>query len=640
MTSKTATLAEQIAPLVGGPENVSWMGVCTTRLRFIVKDEGKVDLDALGKTPGVVQALRAGGQIQVVIGTHVENVRDQLVALNGWTGFKEASGDAAKAKGGPMDVVFDFLGGTFQPLIPPITGAAIVQVIALLIVQFGWVDAKNPTYLVLSAAGNAIFYFLPVFVGFTASRKLGANPFIGATIAAALLHPDFMAIGKTGDVVQAFGVPLFMYNYASSMFPALLMALALGGLDRLLKKGIPQALQQVFVPTFELLLLVPLTALVFGPIGAVIGAQIGAGTSWLSHAAPWAFYVIVPAVWIVLVALGIHWAVITVAIAELASGSTTILGAAFGYQYAMMGVALAVLIKALMKRDEAVRGTAAAASLAVVIGGITEPTLYGLVLRYRRVLVIEVIAAAASGAALGIFNTVMVGFSPAPILALPLMKPVLGGVIGLIVACTVAIVLVQIWGYEKKGATPATDEPAAVTPASAGGFRGAMDTTAASAVMAINAPLEGTVRPLSETGDPVFSSGLIGPGVAIAPSGRRVVAPCAATVVAAPNTGHAIGLRTDAGLELLIHVGIETVRLGGKPFTVVVEAGQHVAAGQLLLEFDPQAIEAAGCSLITPVVVTNLAAGQEVNVMAEGAVTVGQPIFVVRPKSAAAALPS
>lgn len=641
--SDVQTLASDVGSAVGGPENVSWVGSCTTRLRFIVKDDSRVDLDRLKKTPGVLKALRAGGQVQVVIGTHVEQVRDQLYGIEGWAEFRDAAGGAGSAASSSwLDAVFDFLGGTFQPLLAPITGAALVQVIALLLNQFGVLAATDPTYLILSAAGNAVFYFLPVFVGFTASRKLGANPFTGATIAAALLHPSFTAIGKTGDVAHAFGLPLFMYSYASSMFPALLMALALAGLDRLLKRGVPRSLQQIGIPTIEVLVLVPLTALVFGPVGSLLGNAIGTGTKWLSGTAPWAFYIVIPAVWIILVAMGIHWAVISIALGELAAGSSTILGAAFGYQYAMMGVALGMLIKTSRDRNKALRDTAAAASLSVVIGGITEPTLYGLVLPYRRVLVIEVISAAASGAALGLFRTVMIGFSPAPILALPLMQPVLGAVVALVVAVVVAIVLVQIWGYQAKGASslPGSASEGAVDSGVVGGFRGISDSAAAKEVVEISAPMTGVVRTLADTSDPVFAGGLIGQGVAIVPTGSRVVAPADGTIVAVPDTGHAVGLRTDSGIELLVHVGIETVRLDGKPFTPSVRQGQRVTAGQTLLDFDPEAIAAAGCSLDSPVVVTNLASSQEVDVVAGATVGEGAPLLVVRPKAVVASRPA
>ncbi|MFT4280161.1 glucose PTS transporter subunit IIA [Microbacterium sp.] len=632
-TDTDATLARTIGDLVGGAENVASVHNCTTRLRFVVRDEGKVDFDRLNDTPGVLQTVRAGGQVQVVIGTHVDQVRDRLVALPGWSRLDDTAEATGKRR--PLDVVFDFLAATFQPLIPAITGAALVQVLVLLLTQFGVLAADSPTAAVLTATGNAVFFFLPVFVGFTASRKLGANPFVGAAIAAALLHPAFTAIGEQGSVAQAFGLPLFMYSYASSMFPALLMALALAGFDRLLKRVLPRALQQVFVPTLELLILVPLTALVFGPIGVVVGQGIGEGLAWLSTNAPLVFYVVVPALWVFLVAMGIHWALISIALVELAAGSSVIIGAAFGYQYAIFGVALGMVIRAARERNGKLRDTAVAATISVGIGGITEPTLYGLVLPFRRVLIIQMISAAASGLVLGIFGVYGVGFSPAPILALPLLVPVVGAVIALVVGLVVPIVLLQVWGYQKKGTATVESADAEATPApvagSGSGFRGLVDGAARTATVAVGAPLAGTVLALAQTPDPIFSGGLIGPGVAIDPTGDRVVAPVGGTVVAVPATGHAIGIRTDEGVELLIHVGIDTVRLEGTHFTTRVVQGQRVAAGDLLMEFDAAAISAAGYSLVTPVVVTNLGGDQRVDLRADGAVAERAPLFTIHP---------
>lgn len=635
MSNEIASLARAVADLVGGPTNVIGVSSCTTRLRFVVKDDAKVDYGKLNTTPGVLQAIKGGGQTQVVIGTHVEQVRDAVYALPGWGAFAaggamSAPGDGAKRQS-PLDVVFGFLSGTFQPLIAPITGAAMVQVLALLFTKFAGLSDTDPTYLILSATGNAVFYFLPIFVAFTASRKLNVNPYIGATVAAALLHPSFTGIGATGDVSSAFGVPLFMYGYASSMFPALLLALGYAGLDRVLKRYVPQVLQQVFVPTLELLILVPLTALVFGPMGVLVGTGIGNGTKWLSETSPWAFYIILPAVWIFLVALGIHWALISIAISDMATlGSSVILGAGAGYQYAMMGIALGMLIKtAREKKDRALRDTSAAASLAVVIGGITEPTIYGIVLRYRRVLVFEIVSAAASGIALAFFKVSAIGFAPAPIFGLPLVVPTIGALSAMAIAVVLPILLINVLGYEKKGALSASATAVAPPVHGGSGFQGTASTAVLTANATLLSPMSGTALPLAEAGDPVFAGGLIGPGVVIRPSGGVVVAPANGTIVSAPSTAHAVGLRSDDGLEVLIHVGIDTVQLGGKHFSLAVAQGQRVVAGETLLTFDAPAIVAAGYSLVTPVIVTNLAATQKVDVMASGEVTTGDRLLTI-----------
>lgn len=634
MAHTTASLARDIGSQVGGPVNVTSVTTCTTRLRFTVRDESTIDLAALGALPGVIQAVRAGGQVQVVIGTHVDEVRDALLATDGWGRFAAgAAAGAPQARRSVLDVTFDFLGGTFQPLLAPITGAAMVQVLALLLSQFHVLATDSPTYLVLNATGNAIFYFLPIFVAFTASRKLNVNGFVGATVAAALLHPSFVGLGAAGDVVHAFGAPLYVYSYASSMFPSLLIALGLAGLDRVLKRWLPKPLQQVFVPTFELLLLVPAAALVFGPIGSLLATGISSGTTWLSTSAPFAFYVLIPAVWIVLVSLGIHWAVIAVAISDMATtGSSTILGAGAGYQYAVMGVAIGMVVRAIRDRkDPALRGLASAAATAMVIGGISEPTLYGLILRYRRLLVIELVAAASAGVMLGIGHTAVTGFAPAPILGLPLIQPTAWAAAAMVVAIVVSIVLIQVFGYESKGA----GQDGAAVPAPAA-FQGSTAATLPRHAVVLSAPIAGSLHTLAETRDPVFGAGLLGKGVAIQPAAGRVVAPAVGVVVSAPASAHAVGLRTDDGLEVLIHVGIDTVKLAGKHFRLAVAQGERVVAGQLLLEFDAASIAAEGYSLISPVIVTNATSGYDIAVADGPSVVEGDRLLTVRREDAAA----
>lgn len=630
MADNDSALAERVGDLVGGPANVNWVGSCTTRLRFVIKDDSKVDYEALNNTPGVLQALKAGGQTQVVIGTHVGDVRDSVYALPGWSRFRDAesrdaSGGSTRARK-PLDVVFDFLGGTFQPLIPAMTGASMVIVLGILLNQFAGLPSDSPTYLVLNAAGNAVFYFLPILVGFTASQKLGVNPFVGGVIAAALLHPSFTALGVNGDITHAFGLPLYVYTYAGTMFPVLLMTLAYAGLDRLLKRVLPRALQQIFVPTLEILILVPATALVFGPIGILAGNGIGAATVWLNDVAPVLFYVLVAAGWVFLVSMGIHWALISIAIADMAStGSSVIFGAGAGYQYAMMGVAVGILIKTVRDREHKERATAAAAATAVALGGITEPTIYGFVLRYRRALLIQVVSAGAAGLVASFFGLAAVGYAPSPILGLPVMQPILGAVITMLTAVVVPVVLINVFGYKSPVRGGASDADGAAPLASSPG--GATTTARTVTDALVLSPLDGEIVPLAETRDPVFSGGLIGPGVAIRPRSNVVVAPADGIVIAAPATGHAIGIRTDDGTELLIHIGIDTVKLQGTSFTLRVSQGERVSSGQPLVTFDPGAITAAGYSLVTPVLVTNAGDGVGVETTSATSVAAGDPLF-------------
>lgn len=608
---------------------MSTVGSCATRLRFVVKEQSRVEYDALKATPGVIQVVNSGGQVQVVIGTHVEDVKKELLAQPEWKDLRDPTGPAASS-GSPIDRVFDFLAGTFQPLLAPLIGAAMVKAVITVIQQFGWVGPENSLLGLLAAAGNALFYFFPIFVGFTASRKLGANPFLGATITAALLEPNFTGLGAPGSSVDVLGIPLYLFSYASSMFPAIMAALALAGAERVLKRVVPQSLQLVLVPAICLVVLVPLTAFVFGPIGVLAGNGIASGITALSTAAPLLFYIVLSAGWILLVSLGLHWALLPIVLVDLTqNGSSALFGAAFGYQAAMIGVALGVLLRA--RQDRTVKTTAGAALIAAAVGGITEPALYGLVLRYKRLLVAEIVGAAAAGLILGLFKVVATGLALAPLLGAPLMSPLFGYLLALVMGVAVTTVIILWRGYETRaadtgpGAESDTEKVAPTT-----GLAKPRITPVDRTVL--SSPVAGTVIALSDVPDPIFSAGHLGAGLAVIPSSGRVVAPADGTVVVAPPSAHAVGIRTDDGIELLVHVGIDTVKLGGAGFTLAVAAGDRVTRGQLMLSFDREAIAAAGYSLATPVVITNSSTVGDVTLVAEGAVGEGDPLLAVEPR--------
>lgn len=628
--SDTTAMAGQVADLIGGPKNVSSVQTCATRLRFVVKDRSDVRMAQLQQTPGVVQVVESAGQVQVVIGTQVETVRDALLALPGWGGFADSGTSASSGR--PVDRVFDFLSGTFQPLLYPLIGAAMLKVALTLLTQLQWLDPAGPTGLLLAAASNALFYFLPIFVGFTASRKLGANPYLGATITAALLEPNFLALGASGDVTRVLGLPLYLFGYASTMFPALLAALALAATERVLKRVLPQSLHLLLVPAIALTMLVPVTALVFGPIGVLLGNAVASGVTWLGATVPLLFYVVVAATWVFMVSLGLHWAVLPIVIVELTTtGSSGLFAAAGGYQFAMIGAALGVFLKS--RHDAPLRLTSGAALAAAAVGGVTEPTLYGLVLRYKRVLVAEVIGAAAAGLVLGLFTVTGSAIVLAPILGIPSFSPVVGYVIALAVGVGVTTTIILLRGYQSpKDAARRAASAESTAPAPRPGTA----PTVTRPVL-VGSPVEGTVVPLSQVPDPIFAANLLGGGVAIAPTADRVVATLAGVVVVAPESGHAVGIRSDDGIELLVHVGIDTVKMGGVGFRLAVAPGDRVHAGQVLLTFDREAIARAGHSLLTPVIVTNGAALGPVQAVTEGDVAEGAPLLSVEPRTAAVA---
>jgi PTS system beta-glucosides-specific IIC component len=618
-------LATRVAELVGGPDNVTSVTTCATRLRFVLKNPDTARLKELGELEGVIQALKSGSQTQVVIGTDVADVHQKLVALPGWRRFRDDTQDTQKG-GRPLDRLFDFLSGTFQPLLYPLMGAAMVKLILTVAEKIApWDPTQVPVPVaVLTAASNALFFFLPIFVGITASRKLGANPFLGGVIAAALLEPSFVALGQPGSVVDFLGAPLFLFTYSTAMVPALLSSVALAYVERGLKRVTPKILDLIVVPTVALLVLVPLSALVIGPLGVKAGEGLATGITWMSSNVPLAFYIAVGVGWVFMVMLGLHWALLPLVIQGLATtGESSLFAAAAAYQFGMIGVALGVTLKS--HADKEVRALSSGAFVAAIVGGITEPTLYGLVLRYRRVLVAQLLGAFAASLVLGTFAVTSNTIALSPILGIPAFSPAVAYVVAFVLGVSVAAGTVAWLGYR---------EPASTTSDDASNVR-------AAGPQGVHSPLTGTVVPLADVADPIFSAGLLGPGVAIEPSTGVVLAPVDGRVIVLPPSAHAVGIRADNGDEILVHIGIDTVKLKGEGFIAHVQNGDVVRVGDPLVEFDRETIQAAGYSLTTPVVVTN-AKGSELVGVAHGAVAAGDTLFekLVAPVEQAEAAPN
>ncbi|MDF1489678.1 glucose PTS transporter subunit IIA [Tessaracoccus caeni] len=626
---KTTDLAVTIGTLVGGPDNVNTVTHCATRLRFVVKDKDKVRRDDLSATKGVIQVVESGGQIQVVIGPDVADVYRELIKAPGWARLSGEGDSGAKEKQGFVDWLFALLAGTFQPLLMPLVGASMLKMFLNVGSQLEWYDPAAPSAAisVMTAASNAFFYFLPILIAATASRRLGATPYLGAAAAAALLEPSFTGLGQAGDVLSFLGAPMYMFNYTSSIFPAIFIAIALSYLEPLLRRIIPKNLQLLVVPTVSLAVLVPLAALVFGPFGVIVGQALTDGIWAANSFSPALMGALLSGTFIFFVMFGLHWALVPVILSNIeAFGGDPIIAVTGGYNFAVWGLALAVFLRA--PRGSELRELAGAGALSGLLAGVSEPMLYGVILRYKRVLPLLIVAATVSGAIIGAFGAKAGGFALSSVFTIPLMTPTLGYVIGIGVAFAMMFVGILLFGYEKKAqVTVGADTPpvavAAVVPV----------TPAApiTGTLTVGSPISGKVIPLSEVPDPVFAGGAVGAGVGILPTSGQVVAPCDGIVIVAPASGHAVGLRTTDGVELLIHVGIDTVNLAGRGFTTHVEVKQEVKAGDALIDVDLKTIEEAGYSLATPVLITNARKIGEVSAATDGSVAVGDPLLVIAP---------
>ncbi|MDQ1075357.1 MULTISPECIES: beta-glucoside-specific PTS transporter subunit IIABC [Microbacterium] len=570
---------------VGGEANVRSLVHCATRLRFVLNDESKADTAAIAALPGVVTVAQAGGQYQVVIGTDVPDVYAAIGRISSLT----AASTEAVATSGPRKSLFNrfisMIAALFTPLLWALAGTGLLKAFLAAAVTFGWIDPQTTTYVVLNALADAFIHFLPLALAFTAARYFKANEFTSFAIAAALVYPSLSTLTGAADVTF-FGIPFTMVSYVTSVIPIIVIVWLQSYAERFLYAALPAVLRRFVTPMLVVLVAVPLVFVVIGPLSAVVSGWLGGGIAWIFQAAPWAGGAIMGGLWQIFVMFGLHWGLAPLAALELQeAGRSLIIAPLFASVLAQGAAAFAVFLRT---RNRTLKSLAAPATLSAVLAGITEPAVYGVNLPLKRPFAFGIVGGAVGGAMISLGD----GFTTAFVTPSALSLPALIGngdgvalVIGLLASLVVPFVLTLVFGF----AEPAEPE---TTP---------VDTTD----VVLSSPLDGTVIPLSETPDAAFADGSFGPGVAIVPTSGALYAPMDATVIAAFPTGHAIGLRHADGAEVLIHVGIDTVRLGGKHFTLRVASGQSVSRGDLLIEFDLAAIAAAGYDLTTPVIVTN-----------------------------------
>lgn len=661
-------LGEKILDGLGGPENIAHITHCATRLRVTPVSNDAVQNEKIKSLPGVLTVIEQSGQTQVVLGDRVEAVYNEINALPSMSGHAEGDTkvEAEGKKTNWINNVFDVLSDSFRPLLWALLGTSMILTLIVFLQQLGFfgqytdltgqsvnidiingarlADEKAATALnnqwmqqfafwyILKAASLSVLNFMPIMLGATAAKRLGANMWVGAAIPAALMTGTFTALTDLADPatkilnVPFFGLdlPLYAFSYTGQVFPPLLAVALLAPLERFLKKVIPSMLQMVFVPMLSVMILVPLTAFLVGPIGIGVAMSISDFLKMVNDQAPALVGALIAGLYLFMVPLGLHWPLNAVMINNLQTMGTDFIQSPMGaYNFAVFGLVTGVAIKA--KHDRELRQTAVGASMSGLLGGISEPSLYGVVLpRFNRVLPLILVPAVIGGATISFLGVKSHAFAFTSLLSIPAMQPSHLYVIGLAIAFFGAMTGVLIFGYESKAdaakhaaerkAEEAEAAPKAkaeavaakAAPAAAAATTAvAAESAEAGSVIELHAPIEGTAVALSDVPDPIFAAGKLGEGVAIEPTGTTVVAPAAGKVAATYPSGHAVGLKLENGIELLIHVGLDTVNLDGKGFSVKVAKGDVVAAGDALIEFDPEVIKEAGYPLITPVIVTN-----------------------------------
>ena len=675
--------ASKIVDAVGGPDNIVGLTHCATRLRFQLRDSSPIDKAEVEAIPGVMGAVpQSGNRYQIVIGGAVAGVYNDIMDLPAMKGLSSSSGNQSDAdvkaehrSKGPrgkfswLDNLFEYLSDSFRPIMGALLGASLFITFMALMGSLGvignWADSRvtlPPSWQFVNLAWQCVFYFLPLLVAYNATKRLNADPWVGFSVMAVVMLPAFTELGKTAhpltlggfkvNVVDVFGLPLTIFNYGSQVFPPLIMAAILAPLYKWLKKIISPNVQMIFVPFLTMLIMIPLTAFLIGPIGVYAGAGLANGLKAVNDVSPFIFAVLIPLLYPFMVPLGLHWPLNAVMLLNIQTlGYDYIQGPMGAWNFACFGATAGVLFLSVRDKDVTMRQTAIGALAAGLLGGISEPSLYGIHLRYKKIYPSMLVGCLVGGVIIGAGGGLHTpAFVFTSLLTIPAFDKI--GLYSVAIAASffTAMALVIVRDYrdnDEKAAAKARRrqasaheaEPTAATPAAAtesitetATVEGAEAPTAADVAaeaVTVTSPLEGRAVPISEIPDPVFSTGVVGDGIAIEPTSNTVVCPADATVVTAPDSGHAFGLKLDSGVELLIHVGIDTVELGGKGFDVKVKAGDHVSAGQPLVVFDPTVIDEAGYSKITPVLVTNGFDYSNVTGIPADDVTTGTPVITV-----------
>lgn len=633
-------LAHDIIREVGGEMNIVNATRCATRLRLVLKQTPDGTKEKVAAMAGVITVVENSGQFQVVIGTHVGEVFDEVA--------KELHLDTENGAGGEqpkqsvMNRIIATMSAVFAPFVYILAAAGLLQGALILINMAAPSFSETGTYAVLSFMSWTPFTFLPIFIAVTASKHFKRNAFIAILCCCALVNPDWAAMAARivgGETIRFLGIPLSQTTYTSTVLPPLLLVWALSYLERFVEKRLPDAAKPLLTPLICYVIMVPTTMLLIGPASALIANGIATGYNFLANTVPALAGAIIGGLWQVVVIFGVHWGITPVVLANFdMQGFDTFQAFQTIAVTAQVAAAFGVFLKS---RNKEFRGVALSAGVTGIFG-ITEPTIYGVTLRLKKPFVCGCVGGAVGSVVMSFFHSAYYAYAglPGPLTivnAISKEAPMsfTGEVIGCAAAAVIAIVLIQIIGFDDPAEKTVSDA-AAVTEDMQDGAQSAEAVQRGektpgkqngNAVVFVTSPLRGTVIPLSQVKDEVFSSELMGKGCAVIPAEGKVYAPFDGTIVSLLESHHAIGIESTDGVELLIHVGMDTVKMQGEGFTPQVKEGDAVQAGALLLEFDRAKIEAAGYEVTTPVIVTNSDEFSEIETMAEGKTEYGDGLL-------------
>lgn len=612
-------IARDIIEGVGGENNIENLTHCFTRLRFVLKDTKKANKDLVGHLEGVISVVESGGQFQVVVGTKVDKVYNEMLTM---VSLKENKLDKNES-GNIWNRILIVVSTMFTPMVPAIAASGLLKgmltVVKIMAARKGINVVENDTYTIILAATDAIFYFMPIILAYTSAKVFKANEFIAMALGGTMCYPVVASLMTGKEAVEMFGIEITKASYTSSVIPIIIGVFILSYVQKFLEKYVPEVLKIILVPGLSLMIMVPATFIIFGPVGIYIGDAINFVYNGMMNLSPILCGAFVGGMWCVFVIFGAHRALLPIGINDVALyGRQNLLAFAGAANFSQGGAALGVMLRT---KNKGLKAVAASASISAVVCGITEPAIYGCNLRLKKPMIYAVICGAIGGAIMGAGGVYGDAFANNGVLTLATyaafgMKKFMFYLIGIGVAFFGAAILSFLFGFddimeeeEKKEIKKENVENADITIAS---------------------PIEGISIPLNQVADQVFSSGALGKGIAIIPEKGEVIAPEDCEITSVYPSLHALGLTLKNDVEMIIHVGIDTVNLQGKYFKKFVEEGQKVKKGTKLIAFDIEKIKEAGYDTVVPIIVSNTDDYRQVIGMAGKKTNINENIIAIK----------
>ena len=592
--SKYEEIAQQVVEYVGGIDNIDSVTNCMTRLRFTLKNVKKANIEQLQSVKGVQGVVNKKGQFQVVIGSDVSFVCDEIRKMGN---FNETVTGNTDEKVSHLNKVLGAITAIFQPVIPAICGAGMIKAVLAILTATSLVTTDSQTYVLLSMFADAAFYFLPIFLAFSSAKRFNCNPYFAAVLGAVLIHPTFTGLVAAGEPLSFAGLPVRLVSYGSAVVPPILIVLIQSYVEKFAKKISPNAVKVFLVPLIVFLIMAPLSLIVIGPLGSMVGDLLYVVFNFLNNEARWVIPVLMGAFCPLLVMTGMHYSLMPVQLAQYATlGYGTLLGP--GMLASNISQAGACFAVAIRSKDKDMKQTAISAGTTALFG-ITEPALYGVTMRLKKPLLAVMIGGGVAGLWGGLTNMRTYASATAGLTAIPVyicddFSNVVNACICIVIAFVVTFIVTFVMGFKEENTTLTQVD-----------IKSEKTKKELNKAVSIASPLTGSIVPLSEVKDEVFSKAIMGKGVAVLPTIGEVRAPFNGTINAVFPTKHAIGMTSEDGVEVMVHVGLDTVELEGKGFTTHVKNNDVVKANDLLLTFDIEAIKQAGYDIVTPVIITN-----------------------------------